>query len=464
MDNTSLPKRAQDLYEKGQQALDNGNYDYAITLFEGALDYAPAFSECRRKLRLAQLRKFDLDKPGMAGIYIRLALNIRSLLYARFLESRSNWLAAIGEYEKLLTIHPKNKTVLGMLAAAAEKNDMTDLAIDTLNAIRFIDQRNVAVLKNMARIFKEKGQLDKARDCYEEVLKINQHDPDASPELRKIAAIGTIQQTAWDKIDTFRDKIRDEDQAKLFEKEAKLTKSDVEIRDLIFSLERKLELTPNNVTVMKSLADLYAQVREFPRAVERLKKCIELSPADPALKRSLASVELKMIERDINIVKEKLFDKQGDEALKEQVRELENKRNTLRLADCIARVEQYPTNLMLRFELGSLYMESDRIDQAISEFQLAVKTPSKKIQSLNCLGLCFKAKKMYDLAIEQFSAALETQREMSPLKKELTYNLAATYEAMGQIEKAVAEFKKIYTVDIAYKDVAVKIEKTYRGF
>lgn len=460
----NIPRKAQDLYDKGQQALDNGNYDYAIALFDGALDIAPAFSECRRKLRLAEFRKFDLEKPGALSIHLKLLFNFKPFLQGKYHLSRSNWMAAIAEYEKILKIHPKNKFTLLKISHAAERNNMIDLAIDSLNAVRFIDPRDVTVIKQMARIYKEKGQLDNARQCYEDVLAINQHDPDAGPELRKIAAIGTIQQSAWDKRESFREKIRDEEQAKLFEKEVKLTRTEGEVRELIGSLEKKLELSPKNLSIMKNLSDLYLQLHDYAKAAEHLKHCIDINPADPALKGGLAQIELKVIERDINLGKEKLFDNPGDEALKTSIAELERRRAALRLADCVARVEQYPTNLLLRFELGALYMENNMVDQAITELQLAVKAPSKKIQALDSLGICFKQKKMYDLAIEQFTLALENMREMTPIKKELIYNLAATYEAMGHIEKAVTEFKKIYTVDISFKDVAVKIEKTYRGF
>jgi len=460
----AIPKKAQDLYDKGQQALDNGNYDYAIALFEGALDIAPAFSECRRKLRLAEFRKFDLEKPGAFAIWVKTLFNSKPFAQGKYHLSRGNWMAAITEYEKILKINPKSKAALLKIAEAAERNDMIDLAIDSLNAVRFIDPRDVTVIKQMARIYKEKGQLDNARQCYEDVLTINQHDPDAGPELRKIAAIGTIQQSSWDKRDSYREKIRDEEQAKLLEKEAKLTRTESEVRELIAALENKLALAPQNLSLLKSLSELYFQVNDYARAAECLRTCIDNNPADPTLKQGLAQIELKSIERDINLAKEQLFDHPDDAALKASVAGLERRRNTLRLEDCIARVEQYPTNLTLRFELGTLYMENNMIDQAITEFQLAVKTPSKKIQALDCLGICFKQKKMYDLAIQQFTAALENVREMTPAKKDLIYNLASTYEAMGHIEKAVAEFKKIYTVDIAFKDVAVKIEKTYRGF
>lgn len=457
-----IPRKAVELYEKGEQALNNSNYDYAISLFEWALAIAPRFSDCRRKLRLAEFRKFDLEKPGAAGLYMKLIANIRPLMSGLFNFRNGRWLASMADLEKVLKVHPKNRFVLSKLAAAAEKEGMIDIAIDSLNAIRLTDQKDVSVIKEMARIYKSAGDLNEARQCYEDVLSISPSDPDAGPELRKIAAIGTIQQGAWDKTNGFRDKIRDEEQAKIFEEEAKLAKTDTEIADLINSLERKLGLSPDNATIMKNLSELYGQVHNYRRAAELIKKCIAMNPADPGLKKILNQIELKSIDREIHLAKEKAFDAPNDEKLAAVLADLENRKKHLRLADCVARVEQFPTNLSLRFELGALCVENDMIDRAISEFQLAVKTPNKKIQSLNYLGLCFKSKKMYDLAVEQFTAAIESLKEMTPLKKEIVYNLASTYEDMGNIEKAGIEYKKIYTIDIAFKDVAHKIEKIYR--
>ena len=64
--------------------------------------------------------------------------------------------------------------------------------------------------------------------------------------------------------------------------------------------------------------------------------------------------------------------------------------------------------------------------------------------------------------MEQFQAAGESLQEMSSLKKEILYALANVYEDMGKSQEAKREYQKIYTVDIAFKDVAQKIETKFR--
>jgi len=49
------------------------------------------------------------------------------------------------------------------------------------------------------------------------------------------------------------------------------------------------------------------------------------------------------------------------------------------------------------------------------------------------------------------------------IKKEVTYNLGLAYEAAKQPEKALEQWKKIYTVAMNYRDVAARVEASYGG-
>ena len=51
---------------------------------------------------------------------------------------------------------------------------------------------------------------------------------------------------------------------------------------------------------------------------------------------------------------------------------------------------------------------------------------------------------------------------MDDFKKEVAYNLGLAYESTNQKEKAIAEYKKIFEVDIDYQDVAKKIQQFYK--
>jgi len=68
---------------------------------------------------------------------------------------------------------------------------------------------------------------------------------------------------------------------------------------------------------------------------------------------------------------------------------------------------------------------------------------------------------MLDFAIKQLAGAESELPVMDDLKKEIVYNLGLAYEANTQADKALDQWKKIYEVDMGYRDVAERVEASY---
>jgi tetratricopeptide (TPR) repeat protein len=124
-------------------------------------------------------------------------------------------------------------------------------------------------------------------------------------------------------------------------------------------------------------------------------------------------------------------------------------------------VERYPNDYPARYELGALLLELGQTDAAIAQFQQAQKGPQVRVSSLVGLGRCFKAKKLYDLAVAQLNTAKNDLSTMDDVKKDVIYELGACYELMGKPDRAIEEFKVIYSEDIGFRDVADKINAFY---
>ena len=65
------------------------------------------------------------------------------------------------------------------------------------------------------------------------------------------------------------------------------------------------------------------------------------------------------------------------------------------------------------------------------------------------------------MAAEQFVAAKSEIAGTNEQKKEVLYELGECYEQQGDMDKAMAEYKNLYSADIAYRDVAQKIDDFY---
>jgi tetratricopeptide (TPR) repeat protein len=125
------------------------------------------------------------------------------------------------------------------------------------------------------------------------------------------------------------------------------------------------------------------------------------------------------------------------------------------------RVERYPNDLALRYEWGKMLFDNDYVNESIQQFQLAQRNPKSRVRALYYLGLCFKAKKQYDLAMDQLKAASAEVLIMDGMKKDIIYEQGEISELMGEAAQAANFYKEIYQSDISYRDVAQKIEEAY---
>src|SRR5690606_21975282 len=132
-----------------------------------------------------------------------------------------------------------------------------------------------------------------------------------------------------------------------------------------------------------------------------------------------------------------------NETLRAEVAQLSDALTRTRTEEAQALVERYPNDPTYRFDLGKLLYETGEIDRAIQQFQISHRSPKVRLQSLTYLGACFKNKRQYDLAVEQYKTAKTEITAMSEQKKDVIYQLAECFELMGNTEQAIAEYKVI---------------------
>jgi tetratricopeptide (TPR) repeat protein len=233
------------------------------------------------------------------------------------------------------------------------------------------------------------------------------------------------------------------------------------IENLINENLAKLNKEPDNPVIQRELGKLYAQKGDYDTALRYLEKIFASEAgADPSLEREIADVKAKRIEDGIAKKKGQLASNPANAAaLQNEIAALERERDNLLLREAEHLVERYPNDLMYRYDLGVLYMRTGNTQGAIEQFQKSVGQPQRRVASLNFLGQCFERVGLHDLAVDQYRKAIEELPAMDGLKKELLYNLGTAYEAMGQPDAAIAEYKKIAAVDFGFRDVRDKITR-----
>ncbi len=456
--------RAIRLYEKAQDAFNRNNPDYAVSILFATLKVAPNFVKARHLIRLIAKKKLEQSKSVILSRIMGNILSIPSYIGGFFFYLKNDHRQAILAFEKILMKDPINTFVLQLVGSSAEKLDMIDTAVEIYETIRTISPSNTKNLHRLGNIYKDSLQdLDKAKEAFSEIIQYNRNSHIARKGLSDIAALQTIEQGKYDDTSSsFLSKVKDLEYTDITEKKMRTVKSQEDLRALIKDTEQQHLQNPSNVKIILELASYLLEMKEFDKAIDYYKKAQALSPEDYTLTKQIMDAEIMKIEDTIYALS-KQTDKTPE--IKQQIQELSDLKTQTIFQYLTQMVFEQPSDRELRFRLGFAYFEYNMIDEAIKEFQISVKEPRYQLKSYNLLGLCFHKKQMYDLAEVQFNTALEELRkngQMDTFTKEVIYNLATVYEKMGQMSQAIEKYKEIYKVDIGFKDVSTKINKTYQ--
>ena len=170
--------------------------------------------------------------------------------------------------------------------------------------------------------------------------------------------------------------------------------------------------------------------------------------------------KIQFLKRKIKKIKSALEANDSDAKLKSdlsQLAELLKKAELMHYKLC---VDNYPTDLGVKYEYGSRLVNNKRYDEAIPFLQDSQKDPRHKTAAMSKIGVCFFAKGWFSDAIDIFNRAIE-QYEIKDdaIAKELRYNLGRGYQHQGENEKALDIFRKIAQLDFGYKDVSKRVDE-----
>jgi tetratricopeptide (TPR) repeat protein len=110
-----------------------------------------------------------------------------------------------------------------------------------------------------------------------------------------------------------------------------------------------------------------------------------------------------------------------------------------------------------RYDLGAAYKEMGLLDEAIGEFQAALRAHPKGLAALEMLGQCFLEKGEPQAGIRTLQRALTVPTEVEDDLLGIYYYLAQCYEATGDQDQALEYYEKIFALDINFRDVTDRL-------
>jgi tetratricopeptide (TPR) repeat protein len=455
-----LPEFHRANWLKAMSAMQLKNYGYAIQLIQTVLKSHPEFLAARQLVRKAAIAR-SAGKKTLLSTASFSAIKLQGLV-----KKETEALAAIESIEKCLETEPTNPQLNHLLKEAALTVKMPETATFALETILEGAPKDTKVMHELAKLHMEHGTPGKAAEIYHRILALSPNDLAAVKGAKDAAAADSMISGGWNKEETtYRDLIKDKDLAVALEQQSRVVRSDEMIDNLLVELHAKAEADPGGVDTARRIAELYEQKEDWENAANWFEYAASLTNnSDMALVRKASDLQIRQF--DIAIESREQFIAANPEAPESaeysaELVSLKSRRAELALQAARSRIEQNPTDLQLRFELGELLVASENWQEAIPELQKARQNPNVRIRAMCLLGQCFTARNMLDLAAKTLSDAVSELAVMDAVKKDVIYNLGLVYEKMGNVEKSVECMKQIYEVDYGYRDVATRVESSY---
>ena len=383
----------------------------------------------------------------------------------------------------------------------------------------------VVRLKEQARDFYQKGEWEKAKRAYEQLVVLESNDPESNLSLANVfLEMGDTRKA----LDQFEKSLRfaekagdfgrgivaakrilniDKDRIELYNKLAELYNQlslktgairnwlkyadQMELRsdfNMVAAVYKKIgDLEPNPV-----LVQLGQRIDAVAHAAPADKSEDAPEPADITPYRRLVDVALKMgnpkkiVETQLTyarILQKRGFLRKAKTVYQKILeREPDNEEALERILACSdqgqgdeskareelqALARQFQDQVWSKlqeayepyYDLGVLLRQNGLRDDAINEFQLAIKGGERQLKSFEMLAVSFLESGDYGLASEVLNQGLSVKKFLDNEYVGLHYNLGVAQEQLGNFDKALDELEQVYILDIAYKDVAVRMRR-----
>jgi tetratricopeptide (TPR) repeat protein len=456
-----LSESLRSLWLKVVAAIELRNFGYAISLLQEILKQEPEFLTGRQLLRRAEVTKSKSAKKSFFNIS---TAPIGVMKAQR--EIKKDPKRAVEMLEEVLEGEPYNRQANLLLKKAALAAGWSEIGVFALKTLLEENPRDVKVLNELGLLYHELGDHENEVEIYNQLTALNPLDAQSLRFGKDASARASMKRGGWTQAETYRDLIKDKDEAISLEQQSRIRLTGEALDQQIAETYARHQGEPENLDFARRLGALSEQKDDFESAIRWYQYAAELSKgADTGLLRKISDLKIKCLEREIAALEEFLFTYSArDEVYAEksgQLRAAKVSRAEILIADAQERVARDPTDLQLRFELGDNLFNAARFREAVPELQRARQNPHARLKAMNVLGCCYGELGMLDLAMKQLEEASREILSMDAMKREIVYNLGLIYERMGDPEKALACMKQIYEVDYGYRDVARRVESSY---
>ena len=447
-------KLASDCYRKGVEAMEKQNWDLSVEMFLMCARFVPDNLMYRQLLRRSEFKKFNDNGNGAGKLAKSKLIGIRSRI--KKAKAKEEWEDVDKACEEGLAINPWDVQLNVDLGTACEARDYTEVAKFALQTAVEVDRNNKALCWKLAELLETRGEYDEASKVWEHICKLDPNDGAARSRLTGSHTKKTLDRGGYEEADTTRKVMA----GKSHQDGAAAAPGESQEADLKHAIRK----APEDVETYLKLADYYRRAKQLDKAHETLEQALQVAGNDHSVREQLEDVELARMKENLERAKQRA-NEGGDETARKNVAELSNEYHKRKLQVLVARVERYPQDLTLKFEVAKLHMTFKKWPQAIPLLQQAAQNQRVKTEALILLGKCFIYDKKLSLARGQLERGVAdvSPADQPTLFVEAHYLLARVCEELGDKPAAENHYGEVLVVNYDYKDARERLEKLQGG-
>ena len=122
-------------------------------------------------------------------------------------------------------------------------------------------------------------------------------------------------------------------------------------------------------------------------------------------------------------------------------------------------VDDYQTH----YDLGVAFKEMGLLDEAIAEFQKALRAPEGRLRTSEALGVAFFDKGQFGIAETVLRRGVDGEAGGDEAKIGLLYWLGRAAEAQGKVPEALTAYERALAVDIRFMDLGERVPRLTAG-
>jgi tetratricopeptide (TPR) repeat protein len=445
--------------------IEKGRVNEAISLYNGLLEVDP---NNRNYLRVSGDLLARVDNVNEAANRYYLMLNLDTAAVTE----------VIYKLEDLKKKHPASAHVREVLAEAFIKAIKPSLAVAELESVLNADSSKAEMI-----ISKFKGILDKYPDepttlkALARTLTLKEQYSEAVAEYRKLmrfsgehtseAIAGFVnvlsrfpgQVHAHESLGDAYLKLGRTEEALLEYIEVLKLNSEA-ARSIIEKCRQVAKENTNMILIHQVLGEAYVLAGDGASAIEEAEFMIYLDKNNAAAHQIMGDAYLAMGDPQkarmsyaaamgidpYNITVHKKNEEAGLAIIRQEIDNLKK------------RIDEDPWRLGTHLDIAKLYLIRSDFDTGIKELQTAVKDNARAPFAYNLLGLSFVELGRFDLAETQFERALEVMpKELGDIAKSIRFNLGASFEAMGSVPAAIAQYETVLSEDLEFGSLQSRI-------